>query len=80
MTEIVVEKFEQEGGTEVAGGKHVVPAGVAVEPLSDWNPAKKLKSNCPEQVKALLERNFWSIRMTRWWMLFVTASPTIQLA
>mmetsp|Transcript_8160 Transcript_8160/g.12918 ORF Transcript_8160/g.12918 Transcript_8160/m.12918 type:complete len:297 (+) Transcript_8160:2-892(+) len=49
------DRFEQEGGTEVAGGKHVVPEGVAVEPLSDWSPAKKLKNKCPVKVKALLE-------------------------
>lgn len=42
------------GGTRVAGGRHVVPRGVAVERFRD-NGHKDLKEQCPEEVRALLE-------------------------
>ncbi|KAL7534444.1 hypothetical protein ACHAWF_004834 [Thalassiosira exigua] len=42
-------------GTEVAKGKHVVPPGVAVEPLKNYDGHKDLVQKCPASVKALLE-------------------------
>lgn len=46
--------FEDHEGTEVAGGKHVVPDGVAVEELDGGK--KKLSETCPEDLAALLEK------------------------
>lgn len=47
-----------EEGNEVAGGRHVVPNGVAVEELKNYGGAKKLKNECPEDVaKLLLEKD-----------------------
>mmetsp|Transcript_10460 Transcript_10460/g.14816 ORF Transcript_10460/g.14816 Transcript_10460/m.14816 type:complete len:278 (+) Transcript_10460:33-866(+) len=41
-------------GTEVAGGKHVVPTGVAVEELDGGK--KKLSKECPPDLKLLLQK------------------------
>jgi hypothetical protein len=42
-------------GTEVAKGKHVVPPGVAIESLKNFNGHKDLVEKCPASVRALLE-------------------------
>ena len=43
-----------EEGSEVANGRHVVPKGVAVEELKNYNGQKKLRDECPEDVAELL--------------------------
>eukprot|EP00568_Trieres_chinensis_P008695 CAMPEP_0183300278 /NCGR_PEP_ID=MMETSP0160_2-20130417/6757_1 /TAXON_ID=2839 ORGANISM="Odontella Sinensis, Strain Grunow 1884" /NCGR_SAMPLE_ID=MMETSP0160_2 /ASSEMBLY_ACC=CAM_ASM_000250 /LENGTH=276 /DNA_ID=CAMNT_0025462665 /DNA_START=68 /DNA_END=898 /DNA_ORIENTATION=- len=45
---------DESSGKEVAGGKHVVPEGVAVEELDGGK--KKLSEECPEDLLSLLEK------------------------
>lgn len=43
-------------GTLVAQGKYVVPKGVAVEELKNYNGHRSLRDDCPEPVKELLAK------------------------
>ena len=41
-------------GTSVAGGSYIVPEGVAVEELKNYDGHKRLKDKCPPDVHKLL--------------------------
>ncbi|GFH46020.1 hypothetical protein CTEN210_02494 [Chaetoceros tenuissimus] len=49
-----LENVEDTEGLEVIDGNHVVPPGVAVEELKNYNGQKDLKDKCPEKVHELL--------------------------
>lgn len=43
-------------GTSVASGSYIIPDGVAVEPLKNYNGHKDLKNKCPDDVNKLLSK------------------------
>ena len=49
-----LENAEDADGLEVIDGNHVVPPGVAVEELKNYNGQKDLKDKCPNKVHELL--------------------------
>ena len=51
----------EEEGTATKGG-HVVPPGVAVEELKNYDGHKKLRDQCPEAVQKLMtEKNLFNV-------------------